>query len=419
MSLFSRIRDWLRPRSKKRRLLPSARIDGAALLADREAPAAPTANSLRSAIRKGFNSTQPVTSVRYLHGRDEQLGLLVEGVLDRYKHAFIYGQRGSGKTSLARVFANIADDRGFVVLYSACEAGQDFDGLMRPYLSAIHERLQAQALPDTPLTVRDVVEILSNQSRHKLIFILDEFDRVLDMSVQHEVARLMKMLSDAAVPVQIVAVGIASGLDALVEGHESLRRHVTAIAVTRIDSSAVFALIERGAAQTGLSFTDASRETIALLSCGSPYHVRLFCALACFDVIRRRERVIDLSATLTGIARAIDDWSLTNARDAALFRHIIASESRLWDSLDMIARSVATDGGIGEDHIHANGGLADAAAMLAEALTRAKGQNGYLVFRDNLAPQFLSAMLFGARNDNHVDHKIVNIAEQHRLPVAR
>src|SRR3546814_4452597 len=140
----------------------------------------------------------------------------------------------------------------------------------------------------------------------------------------------MKVLADAAMPVHSVAVGIAAGVDALIAGHAALGRHMSVIPISRIESQAVFDIIAKGAVSTGMGFTDASRETIAHLACGSPYHVRLFCALACFEVIKRQERKVDLPATLAGAARAVNDWALTNAEEDARFRSVVATHTRPW-----------------------------------------------------------------------------------------
>jgi MoxR-like ATPase len=420
MSLFPWLKSWFGP--KRRQTAHSAElarrmaaIRAAAAQPDRPKDAvkapAPSADALRAAIRKGFNASQPVTSSAQLHGRREQVELLVEGVLDRGNHALIYGARGSGKTSLARVFANAADNRGYVVLYSACEPEQDLGQLMTPYLEAI-AGCKVNLPADRPVNPRDVTEMLALHARRNFILILDEFDRVNEPSVQHDISRLMKMLSDAAITVQIVAVGIASGLGHVLEGHASLRRHMSVIPITRIESQAVFDIIAKGARSIGMDFTDASREMIAHLACGSPYHVRLFCALACFEAIKRQEKMVDLHATLAGVARAVNDWALTNADDAALFRKVIAMNPTHWDMIETVARTVATHGSMPFR-------VGDAILDQLEAALMADATQDHIVFKDSLAPQFLLAMIFASENSDKIDENIVSINDLHRQSVAQ
>jgi ABC-type glutathione transport system ATPase component len=73
----------------------------------------------RRAVAKSFNAGQPVASRVELFGRDTKLDALAQAVVDGEHHALIFGARGSGKTSLVRVFADYADRTGFVVLYAA------------------------------------------------------------------------------------------------------------------------------------------------------------------------------------------------------------------------------------------------------------------------------------------------------------
>lgn len=429
MSILSLIRRWLTPRRRTSaprgtlsQRLEQARVQPEPPRDAEAAPRAPQAHTLaqadlaRSAIRKGFNSTQPVTSVRHLHGRQEEMEQLIDGVLERCNHALIYGPRGSGKTSLARVFANVADDRGMIVLYSACEPGQSLHQLIGPYIAATLPADRQQVLAgEPPLSTREMIDLLATHASRRYIFILDEFDRVTDAAVQHELARMMKMLSDAAIPVNIVTVGIGSSLSSMIEGHPSLRRHMTPVAVTSIQSDAVVALIDRGAAATGLPFTDAAREMIALLSCGSPYHVRLFCALSSLEALRRQHRMVEVGATVAGISRAVNDWSRTNAGHAALFRKAVALGPGHWDQIEHIARDAATHGSvplsqIQEDH----GGTMEPLLLLRDALEPANEKGDRFAFHDSLAPQFLLAMLFATRNNDNADQKIVSFVDPMR-----
>ena len=433
MNIFTRIARWLRrtPEPERRREAPgrrsratgsapeNAQSAGAASVTP-STNAAMSADAVRSAIRKGFNATQPVTAARHLHGRQQEMDLLVEGVLDRGNHAMIFGGRGTGKTSLARVFANVADNRGYLVFYMACEPGQDFTSLIAPFLDAARGNLPRSPATDAPIIVgpRDVVEALAEHGQRKFIFILDEFDRITAPAVLGELSRTMKLLSDAALPVHILAVGIASGLSQLIEGHESLRRHMTAVPIVRIDTSAVFDLIDRGASQAGLNFSDAARETIAHVACGSPYHVRLFCALACLETLRQRKTVVEMPATLAGMMRAVDDWTITNPTDAALFHEAIDLGAGHWPVIEQVVRAAIVPPGLAPEqqapHIDRDGPVLE---ILRRAMHARPGSTA-LMFRDSLAPQFLLGMLSASRHGDHLTRRVVSLVEGQRQSAA-
>ncbi|MEB3026017.1 ATP-binding protein, partial [Parvimonas sp. M13] len=67
-----------------------------------------------------FGANQPVDNPRDLFGREAELRTLREAVLESGMHADIHGPRGSGKTSLVRVFGDMADARGATIIYLSC-----------------------------------------------------------------------------------------------------------------------------------------------------------------------------------------------------------------------------------------------------------------------------------------------------------
>ena len=73
----------------------------------------------RDSIYSAFNTALPVTDRHGLAGRNSELEKLVEAIVVQRKHAVIFGTRGSGKTSLARVFGDLADEAGCVALYAS------------------------------------------------------------------------------------------------------------------------------------------------------------------------------------------------------------------------------------------------------------------------------------------------------------
>src|SRR5205085_268271 len=88
-------------------------------------------------IARVFDSAHPVRTRDELFGRAEELKQLLDATISFGQHSIIHGARGSGKTSLARIFGDHADQDGVVVIYMACEPGATFADLLRPYLHGI------------------------------------------------------------------------------------------------------------------------------------------------------------------------------------------------------------------------------------------------------------------------------------------
>ena len=345
-------------------------------------------------IIEAFDSAHPVRQRQDLHGRDDKLDTLFEAVLFSRQHAIIHGARGSGKTSLAQVFGDYADQQGAVVIYTACESTTSFAELIRSYLMFIPESAvpfaekalfarERDALPAN-FGPREVVDLLSRLAPDsQTILILDEYDRVESDAVNGQVATLMKLLSDARVPVQMLLVGIARTLDELIRCHPSLRRHLVPIPIGRISREDTLKLIERGATRAAIRFDDAAKAEIAVISCGSPYHVQLFCYVAAIEAVRAGQAEVDLSTTRSGMARAFGVWALLNPDDAELFEGMIADPSLPAATVQRVAREAAVN-----DCFQADETVAElfGAAVRPDGKAAARWH-----FRDGAAPQFLLA----------------------------
>jgi len=355
------------------------------------------ARTITSRIVEAFDSAHPVRRRENLYGRDDKLESLCEAVLLSRQHAIIHGARGSGKTSLSQVFGDYADQRGAIVLYTACEAQASFGDLIRAYIPFLPDScvsLQDKAAfcaerNNLPKDVgpRAIVDFLSCLAPDcQIILILDEFDRVNDPEVNDQVATLMKLLSDARSPIQLLLVGIARTVDEIIVAHPSLRRHMVPIPIGRISPQDTVALIEKGAARAGVRFSDDSKAEITAVSCGSPYHAQLFCYVAALEAVRRKCDVIDLELTRVGMQRAFETWSKLNPEDAALFRTLGSGDDEQVQAIRAAALEAATHDCLAE------GG--QGVELLSPAL-RQDHEAGRFYFRDSAAPQLLLAMLAG------------------------
>jgi hypothetical protein len=356
-----------------------------------------------SKIIEAFDSAHPVRRRENLYGRDDKLDSLFEAVLLSRQHAIIHGARGSGKTSLSQVFGDYADQQGSIVIYTACESHASFGDLIRPYIAFLPDScvpltektafaVARDGLPEN-LGPRAIVDFLSCLVPDcQILMIFDEFDRVTDPEVNDQVATLMKLLSDARSPVQLILVGIARTVDEIIVAHPSLRRHLVPIPIGRISFEDNLALIDTGAARAGVQFSEESKAEIAAVSCGSPYHTQLFCYVAAIEAVRRGRDVIDLELTHVGMRRAFETWSNLNQDDAALFRMLAAGRDEQVEAVRAVALEAAT-----HDCLSGKG---EGVSLLGPAL-RQDHEAARFYFRDSAAPQLLLAMLAGRGAGEH------------------
>ena len=361
----------------------------------------------RDSIYSAFNTATPVTDRHGLAGRNSELEKLVEAIVVQRKHAVIFGTRGSGKTSLARVFGDLADEAGCVALYGSASGDADFDSLFRPFLSELPMSAageeKARKLLSEPLDVTRLAALLVEDVRQRSILILDEYDRVQSNEAKSDVATLLKLLTDIHSPVQVVLVGIAGDVDGLIAAHPSLRRHIAPQRVAPIPKPELERLLMSCTDNARLRIDPDALDALAGAAMGSPYHARLFGMQAALVTEAGGRERMTLSDVEAGLASALEHWSEMSGATHALFCRVLweAQGSRRMialagvaasqmsvishDRLARLGHEVLGGGSINE------GQAADAMRRLHPALTALPGGELFM-FEDTLAPQFLLLM---------------------------
>lgn len=342
---------------------------------------------------QAFDASRPISGRSELFGRQREIEGLISSVFDFNQHAIVYGARGSGKTSVARVFGDFADHQGAIVLYFPCEPDANFSQLMGGLLDGLPQlaiaadkrgdflrRLHELPADFGPLAL---VDLLAEVVVRPVILILDEFDRIAQEKVKTEIAVAMKLLSDTHTPVHIVLVGIASSVNDILTGHPSLRRHMSITRIGRIEPNSVNALIDHGASIAGLPFNVPARALIERISIGSPYHVRLLCRQAALHAMANRHEEVGLASVHVGVRQALEQWEATNPTDAMRFDEL-ASNVAMRKELEIVAREAARF-----DAVAFKSTIATALDMLGDSLVPVASDKNSFTFADSLAPQFL------------------------------
>ena len=416
MRMTERVAYWLRAMfagsSRQERRLPAAidyepvpetAVPIGPAVAMRAPGSGPSIAFRRNAVFAAFNTAVPVSDRHGLAGRSRELSRLVDAVVKQHKHAIIFGARGSGKTSLARVFGDLADEAGCVALYGSASAGTDIDGLFRPFLAELplHHPDKAAALAGAPpMDVQQLAALFVQSVSQRTLLIVDEFDRVVTERTRHDVAALLKLLTDMHSPVQIVLVGIAGNVDGLIAAHPSLRRHLFAQAIGPIERDDLAELLRLCAGQAGMPFEEKAIQTIVSAAIGSPYHARLFGMHAALAAeVEGRDRVT-LADAQKGLTVALDEWRELTPELYALFERALAEAGPLRGMIALAGVLAAhspvltfqrlTSAGIdlfGEE-LGGSAAVDRVIGLIAPALCDA-GLPGELQFDDSLAPQFL------------------------------
>ena len=152
-------------------------------------------DEVRSSLRQFFTPTQPITLPDLLTGRIDTLSRVYENVLLPSQHVLLYGDRGVGKTSIARVVSALAggmDDSPSVAIVVSCDTTDTFSTIWQKVLREIRipsrpvgfgrtEGMDpaTRIVPPESLTPNDI-RIFVESCDKPLTVIVDEYDRVLD-----------------------------------------------------------------------------------------------------------------------------------------------------------------------------------------------------------------------------------------------
>src|SRR4051794_30559622 len=97
---------------------------------------------LQKQVKEIFRPSSPVTTVEYLYGRTEKLKALKESLGIPGRSVFVYGERGVGKTSLARTGAYQFNSSATKPVFVSCNETMTFSKLIT---------LVAKRLLDSPV----------------------------------------------------------------------------------------------------------------------------------------------------------------------------------------------------------------------------------------------------------------------------
>lgn len=278
--------------------------------------------AVNAVLRDAFTPTRPKQQAGFFSGRHRQLQRIIAGIEEERAHIVLYGERGSGKTSLANIVAAKAEEAGYHVVKLACSSDLEFDEVFRIALrripaSFLDEGIGVthragidnfeQLLPEGEVGVADLIRVLERIHDRHVILVLDEYDRITSDTTKNKLAELIKNMSDASAPVTILLIGVAENVDELLGRHPSLRRTLVTIPLPLMTAREIEGIIATGEAKSGLTFAPEVRRRIVEFAQGLPYHAQLLCLFAARSAVRRRSSRVEGQDLRYAVERAADE----------------------------------------------------------------------------------------------------------------
>jgi hypothetical protein len=240
-----------------------------------------------------FTPSAPVDDQDLFAGRNHELYSVVEATQSVGQHAVIYGERGVGKTSLARIAGGIARTQGQVAVRVNCDAGDDFDRLwikVADELEIVRAELDSgvRSLLEGPisecaeaLTAGDLnpsavrIALRRITQRRPVTVFFDEFNEVSDSNATIALSNTIKALSDHIERATLCPVGVAEDLDALLEGHLSAIRAIVQVKMPRMSREELKEIVTRGLSKLDMSISDDALDMIEVIPRGLPQYAHL------------------------------------------------------------------------------------------------------------------------------------------------
>jgi energy-coupling factor transporter ATP-binding protein EcfA2 len=236
-----------------------------------------------------FSPSAPVDQKTLFAGRIQQLSDVITAVNQRGQHVVLFGERGVGKTSLARTVLAICAHHRIAPEPLNCDPTSTFESMWRKAFRAIQvsradtpvgftseprttNATLDQFLPASP-SPEDIRQLIANVKPTLIVF--DEFDRVQDRQAQSLMADTIKTLSDHLVSSTVMIVGVADSVQTLISEHRSIERALVQIRMPRMSKQELFEIVDKGLKPLTMTIDPLARERIAILSQGLPHYTHL------------------------------------------------------------------------------------------------------------------------------------------------
>lgn len=266
-----------------------------------------------------FSPSTPLSENDLFAGRSEQIQKMLDATSEKGKHVILFGERGVGKTSLAKLFANFFPQtlRQIQVVRAQVDPTDTFSSIWRKVFRDIHVRIsengeeKTQSLLTeydgeiTPDDVRRELDQLYGPN-HLPIIIIDEYDKAGEPTVNVLMANTLKALSDFGVNVTVILVGVADNIIELIGEHQSVQRCLEQILMPRMEKEERKEVLHKIIPRLGLEISDDAIWKITDLSRGLPSYIHSLGLHSVQHACKRKSLIISEIDVDAAISRVLE-----------------------------------------------------------------------------------------------------------------
>jgi energy-coupling factor transporter ATP-binding protein EcfA2 len=266
-----------------------------------------------------FSPSTPLTESDLFAGRFPQIDKMFEATSERGKHVVLFGERGVGKTSLAKLFSNFFPKtlRHIIAVREQCDPTDDFSSIWKKVFKDIHVRMEENGETVTrPISETIKRDLTPDDIRRQLdglfgpnqvpIIVIDEFDKVESPGANTLMANTIKSLSDYGINVTVILVGVADSIVELVGEHASVQRCIEQILMPRMDIKERKEVLAKIVPKLGMKMHPDADWKIADLSRGLPSYIHSLGLYAVQNAISRKSLQVLESDVDSAITRVLE-----------------------------------------------------------------------------------------------------------------
>jgi hypothetical protein len=278
-------------------------------------------------LNQAFRPHYPIEEPSNFFGRELEKGRVIEALHSLGQHVVIYGDRGAGKTSLARV-STFGRERIDVF----CEIDSSFSKLARDVILRYQKQNPTKIIYDAAtnrVSIHGVMTAIDNLDGNSLkallpdeplIIIFDEVDR-LSKETLCILGEFTKNVATDLNQITLIFVGVGDSINDLLGGHQSLFRNIKSVGLKQFkDNSVVEAILNKGGEILGLTFGKDSIDSIIATSDRLPYYVQLLGITSARVALLENAKIVKDNHVTKGASAAAQDADeiLRNDYDLAI-----------------------------------------------------------------------------------------------------
>lgn len=325
-----------------------------------------------------LTSARPIESFERLKGRDDLFRNLTNALESPGRHAFIYGMRGVGKTSLAHTAAfKVQSAHGTPIIVS-CDNRSNFENICESIIDRgvqVNElekdgqfKINLNIIPGivnieksfkhnnavfkgnynlkSATGMANLLDSITNNMKMGLVVVIDEFDQVKKRECHNQFSSLIKICSDQNIKIKFIFCGISKSVEELFDAHQSVHRQITPIEVYPLKLQSCIDIIAEASQALNIAISDNFKYRIAKISDGFPAFVHLIAEKVFTETFNLSLLEISSKTYTDGLDQAIIDSIFYFRKDYEKFAHLYTkhNEHILWAIAYDKLLNVNTDG---------------------------------------------------------------------------